>query len=250
MRILIISIILVSIGLCASRSNHHMRKDHHKRKDHHMHMRREAMPASSVIESIEIEAQASANSTQCIYSVDSKLFSCRGDSGDFIECPADANLGELSSDFKIFGMSKVPEVADQKLKDVKFWMFPRNLDNTTYSDHFIIEKKSDNVEEEQKHHDIFFYHSEHLEEFGFRVQDEKCFERIAHLFNGASVNHMVSVNGDENGISSEVSLFGEVLMVHKQNTKRFLFGGLGLGFGFPFGGFGWGFPFGGFGFGK
>ena len=90
--------------------------------------------------------------------------------------------------------------------------------------------------------DLFLYYSDKFEQFGFRVTELKCYERLVELFRQSTVSHPVRI---EEGVE-EVSLFGEVLVFDKVVQKKWLFG-LGLGFrlgllGWGWGGLGWGLP--------
>jgi hypothetical protein len=162
------------------------------------------------------------NVTQCIYRPEDKILACRGTTGD-VECES---VFEWSgeSDWKIFGLGFVPELLEAKNEQIKYFLFPRNLDNVTYVNHTVI---VDGAER-----DLFLYYGEKRVEFGFRVVDPVCWSRIVSL---------IRVSSD--GVNA---MIGEVLLMDKQVAKRWLWGygwGLGLG-GWGYGGLGYGYPYG------
>jgi len=165
----------------------------------------------------------SANVTQCVYKPDLKIIGCRGLTGD-LECPAILDIkGE--SIYKVFGLGFVPELTNVKSDLVRYWLFPRSLDNITYVNHTIT------VDGGVR--DLFLYYGDRFVEYGLRVTDIRCFERLVAL-----IRTSVGTVG--------TSLFGEVLVFDKEVSKRWLWGyGWGLGYGgWGYGGLGYGYPYG------
>ena len=150
-----------------------------------------------------------------------------------IECPTEARFGGLARDLTVFGISRI--VVSEKVapEQVRYWFYPRRLDNTTYINHTVV------VDDVAR--DLVLYFGEKQTDFGIRVTDAKCYQRLVRVFQEATVNEVVPVEGGE-----RVTLFGEVLMVDREISKRWLFGGLGLGLGLGLGvsGFGWVLPLG------
>jgi len=175
-----------------------------------------------------------ANSSQCIYRIDNGMLSCRGPKELIIECPAVIESSRFSSrKIDVFGISRLPSEEDVKIKteDMKFALYPRDMDNATYLDN--------HVRFEGKDFELFLFFDEKKgEESGLRISELKCYERLIELFRSSTMSHEVMV-GKEN-----VSLFGEILVADKPAHKRWLgwlwgWGGLG-----PWGwGMGWGWPF-------
>jgi hypothetical protein len=159
-----------------------------------------------------------ANVTQCVYKPDLKIIGCRGLTGD-LECPAIVDIrGELI--YKVFGLGFVPELNNVKSEQVRYWLYPRSLDNVTYVNHTIT---VDGVVR-----DIVLYYGDKFVEYGIRVTDIRCFERLVALIKTST-------------IGEGSSLFGEVLIYDKEVSKRWLWGygwGLGLG-GWGYGGLGY-----------
>jgi hypothetical protein len=170
----------------------------------------------------EVQGERAAfNSTQCVYNPESKIFSCRGAAQEsVVECPAIFEWeGEQS--FNLFGLG----FADAS----RYWLYPRSLDNSTYLNHSLI------VEGVVR--DLFLYFGDKRVEYGFRVTEESCFERLVNLIKISSVEHVCSVEGD-----LAVPMIGEVLLVNSEISKRWGFGygyGMGLG-GWGYGGLGYG----------
>ena len=163
-----------------------------------------------------------------------KIFGCRGLGGE-VECPAvfEWPVSGVSS-YKVFGLGIVPEFVDAKVELVKYFLYPRQLDNITYVNHTIV--LDGGVR------DIFLYFGEKLVEYGFRVTDVKCFGRLIGLIKGSSVERLIPLEGQ----TVTVPMIGEVLVYDKEVSKRWLYGygfGLGLG-GWGYGGLGYGLGYG------
>ena len=183
-----------------------------------------------------------ANVTECIYRPVDKILSCRGLTGE-VECPAVCeSKGVQQHLYKIFGLGYVPELDDVKAELVRYWLYPRSLDNMTYYNHSIIT--------ESGVRDIFLYYGDKFVEYGLRVTDLKCYERIVGLIKVSSVEHVVTLDS-ELEIKPTVPLVGEILVFDKEVSKRWLYGyGWGLGLnrwgygGLGYGGLGYGYPYG------
>jgi len=182
------------------------------------------------VEARGVELPASFNSTQCVYTPESKMFRCRGVSHDsVVECPAIFEWEGVNS-FSLFGLGFA--------EAGRYFLYPRSLDNSTYLNHTLLT--------EGGVRDLFLYFGDKMVEFGFRVTDLSCFERIVKLISVAPVVHIGELES-ELVVKPSVSLIGEVLLVDSQVTKRWL-GGWGLGMGMGLWGMG-GFGLGGWGFG-
>jgi len=185
----------------------------------------------------EREVLSVRNVTQCIYRPEEKVIHCGGVSGE-VECPAIFEWPVSGVPiYKIFGLGVVPEFVDAKTELVRYWLYPRSLDNITYVDHSLV------VEGGRKN--VVMYYCEKFVEYGFRVTDPKCFGRLIGLIRGSSVERKVPVVGD-NSVKTELPMIGEVLVYDKEVSKRWLYGygfGLGLG-GWGYGGLGYGLGYG------
>jgi hypothetical protein len=177
----------------------------------------------------EAEVAVIRNATQCVYKPTEKVFLCRGISGE-VQCPA---IFEWSGEhrFNLFGLGFAPDFVSADSKEVKglerFWLYPRSLDNnSTYLNHTLV------VEGGLR--DLILYYGEKMIEFGFRVTDLSCYERIVKLIKVSPVEHIVELQS-ELVVKPVAPLIGEVLYLDSQISKRW--------------GFGWGWGLGGWGFG-
>ena len=136
--------------------------------------------------------------------------------------------------YRVFGLGFVPEFVDVKSELVRYWLYPRSLDNVTYFNHTVI------VEGAVR--DLFVYYGERSVEnvYGFRVTDSVCYGRLVGLFKGA-VEHMIPIES-ELVVKPVVPMIGEILVYDNFVSKRWLYG-----YGFGLGGLGWG--YGGLGYG-
>ena len=147
---------------------------------------------------------------------------------------------------KLFGLGRLPVV---KGEEVKFGLFPKVLhpDNTTaYLDHTweLVNKTSKSIP-------ISFYHADHFIDFGIRVPDVKCYQRIVNFLNTIVGEQQVPLDTVLE-VDPVVGLIGEVFIVEPTQQRRGFHGGFGGGL---FGsllllsmlspGFGFGVPFGG-----
>jgi len=179
-----------------------------------------------------------ANVTQCIYRPEDKIFGCRGGVDVSVECPTIFEWREnLPLAYKIFGLGVVPGSVDAKTELVRYWLYPRTLDNSTYFNHSLIV--------EGGIRELFLYYGEKFVEYGFRVTDVECFGRLIALIRGCSVEHMIPLES-ELDVKAVVPMVGEVLYFDKEVSKRWLYGyGFGLGYGgWGYGGLGYGYPYG------
>ena len=177
------------------------------------------------------------NITQCMYKLVEKEIDCRGVGGE-VECPAVFEWPASGVPaFRVFGLGIIPEFVDAKIELVRYWLYPRSLNNITYVNHTFVLDGAARV--------VFLYYGEKFVEYGFRVTDAKCFGRLFGLIRGSSVEHKVPVLG-ASGVKTEVPMIGEVLVYDKEVSKRWLYGygfGLGLG-GWGYGGLGYGLGYG------
>ena len=123
----------------------------------------------------------------------------------------------------------------------RYWLYPRKLDNSTYFNHTI---KVGNVLS-----DLVLYYGDKFVEYGLRVTDLSCYDRLVGLFRESTMIHEVPL--EESKI--EVPLFGEILVMDKNVQKKWLYGygwglgslgwgwgGLGYGLGYPYSSYYWG----------
>jgi len=104
-------------------------------------------------------------------------------------------------------------------------LYPRQSDNITYVNHTLILDGGAR--------DIFLYYGEKFVEYGLRVTDAKCFQRLVGLLRKSSLELMIPLVSDLE-IKPVVPMIGEVLIFDKDVSKRWLHG-------FGFGGL-WGWP--------
>jgi len=190
------------------------------------------------------------NSTQCIFRPEDKTVSCRGPV-ETIECPAICDtsiLGEKHSNkYSVFGVGMQSEGArvEGRVETIRYWLYPRKLDNSSYLNHSVVADNGRVV-------DIVVGCGERFVDVaGLRISDCRCYERLVRMFDEAArLPHMARLE-TEPTIVQEIPLIGEVLVLDKHVQKRWLWGygwgGLGgwgwggLGLGWPYyGGWGWG----------
>ena len=177
------------------------------------------------------------NVTQCVYKPEERVIHCGGVGGD-VQCPVIFEWPKSDVPmYKIFGLGIVPEFVKAKTESVRYWLYPRSLENSTYFNHTLIVDGGNR--------NVVLYYCEKFIEYGFRVTDVKCFDRLISLIRGSSVERMVPVLGDS-GVKTTLPLIGEVLVYDKEVSKRWLYGyGFGLGYGgWGYGGLGYGYPYG------
>ena len=112
---------------------------------------------------------------------------------------------------KIYGLGRVSTPVKGDL--VKYWMYPRVFNTTTYSNH-----KKNTTES----FDIELYHSATINQnFGIRLTESKCFTNMVNFINTLRKEKEVTLveSGDAN---QQVKLFGEVLIVNQDEQKRAL----------------------------
>lgn len=188
------------------------------------------------------------NSSQCIFRPEEKMFSCRS-SVETVECPAICDttiLGEKrDSKFSVWGIGIIGR--EQRIENVRYWLYPRKLDNSSYLNHTMVADNGRVV-------DLVVGCGERFVDVaGLRITDCKCFERLVRMFDVSSrTPHMARLESEPT-VVQEIPLIGEVLVLDKHVQKRWLwgFGWGGMGLGWGWGGLGWGFPLGlGWGWGK
>jgi len=179
-----------------------------------------------------------ANSSQCIYRTDTSLLSCRGPGEVVVECPGVLDSSRFGARrIDVFGISQIAAAAaggDQKPESVRFALFPRDFDNTTYLNDSIQVEGGQQVDLRLRFSADNDTASSGVA--GIRVSDVKCYQRLVDLFNSSAVDHIVQIG------NNKVNLLGEILVADKSAQKRWLGGlwGWGLGFGWPFWGLGLG----------
>jgi len=158
----------------------------------------------------------SLNGSQCIYISSLMKFSCRGIE-EIIDCDAVRHLSGVSTRF--FGLGRVPVV---KGESARYWLYPRIENTTTYLNHtwnFINKTTESPV-------NTLLYQGDKFINFGIRVPDLKCYQRIVKFLDTITVEQFVELESDL-VVRPTVGLIGEVLIVDPTMTKRNL-GPLGL----------------------
>jgi hypothetical protein len=194
-----------------------------------------------------MDASTSFNHSQCIFRPEDRIFSCRGADAISVECGAVGEFGDRK--FSVFGMGMIPDAEGRSVESMRYWLYPRSLNGTTYANRTVAIEGGRLV-------DLILWAGERAaagaETLGIRITDLKCYERLVRMFAEASRQpHMVRLEAGPQAVQ-EVPLFGEVLIMDKNVQKRWLWGyGWGLGgLGWGWGGLGWGWPYGGLWWGK
>ena len=111
-----------------------------------------------------------------------------------------------------------------KGEPIKYWMYPRVFNTTTYLNHTLLVNQNDTAPIS-----ISLYQSDKSIDAGIRIGNEKCFQRIVNFFDTVKVSHDVDFAGV---VGEKVSLFSEILIVDRVIHERAfgieVFGGLGL----------------------
>lgn len=158
------------------------------------------------------------NHSQCIYRPDDKVLSCKG-LVETVECSTIAEMSVLGEKkFNLFGIGMIPDFTENKLESMKYWLYPRKVDNSTYLNRTVSIENGKSVDL------VLYYNEKSTEQVGFRVTDLKCYEKLVRLFADASrVPRMFRLESESN-IVQEVPLFGEILVLDKAIQKRWLWG--------------------------
>ena len=144
---------------------------------------------------------------------------------------------------EVFGLGFIPELVDVAPEQVRYFLYPRHLENITYYNHTVIVGGVVR--------DLVIYYGEKTIEnyYGFRVIDMKLYKRLVELIKG-TIEHLIPLSrGTEviNGVvRPTVPMIGEVLVRGKEVSTRWVYGygfGLGLG-GWGYGGLGYGLGYG------
>jgi hypothetical protein len=168
------------------------------------------------VEQIWNQIPRAANGSQCIYIASLMKFTCRSVEVT-IDCDAVRHLSGVPT--KIFGLSRIPVV---KGEVPRFWLYPRVENSTVYLNHtwnFINKTAQSPV-------DVVLYQGEKFVDFGIRVPEAKCYERIVKFLNGVTSEQVVEL---ESSVVPRptVNMIGEVLIVDQVMEKRRVGGGLG-----------------------
>ncbi|CAF0784614.1 unnamed protein product [Brachionus calyciflorus] len=153
---------------------------------------------------------SAGNNSQCVYRPQSRVLGCRG-SDNVVECET---VGQLPQGFEVFGLGRESLEGVVSVESQRYWFYPRELNQTVYHNHTV---QGQNTTEE-----LSLFHLERNQTVGLRVPDVKCWTRLVELFNASVGVHVVPVLNS----TTEVPLFGEVLILERQAQKRWL--GLGL----------------------
>jgi hypothetical protein len=167
-------------------------------------------PVDMTLARFERNMPIGLNATECVFVPETKLFSCKGVPG-VVECPS---IFEWVSQpkYHIFGIGFIPELKNIKSEFVRFWLYPRSIDNIRFFNHSLI------IEGELAN--LFLYYSDvKMVENGFRVTDLSCFARLIRLFKISSVERMCELDSPMTP-KPKVLMFGEVLVQDNIVSKR------------------------------
>jgi len=168
------------------------------------------------------------NGTQCMFINSLMKFTCRGVQ-DIISCDAVSHLDGVKND--IFGIGRMLE--KNKENNVRYWLYPRIINTTLYLNHTLITDKSDKLPI-----NVMLYQGDKFIDFGVRVIDLKCYNRLVSNFDLITNEHIVELDSDLD-VRPTVSLISEILFIDRNINRRafaieslgFLTSGFGLGFG-------------------
>lgn len=157
------------------------------------------------------EAIERSNVTECIYRPEQKVFVCKGPIS-MIECPAVANFSTLDTKkFEVFGISKRSDAEKTSAELRHYWLYPRSINSTSYLNRSILV--------EDKWEDFVLYFGDKFTEFGIRVTDAKCYEKIVQLFDETKFEQVVKLDLNH-GATTEVHMFAEAMIFEETMTTR------------------------------
>lgn len=150
-----------------------------------------------------------ANRTQCVFIRENSMINCKGPVGIF-ECEATANFTGLGAHkFELYGIGarveREPEVERNEIESEfeRYFLYPRKLDNSGWFNH--------TMKVDDREVTVAIYNSFKFNFFGFRVKEERCFERLVDIFNSTTSFETVKVEPN----MQEVRLLGEIMIVDK-----------------------------------
>jgi hypothetical protein len=166
------------------------------------------------------------NLTQCIYQLENTTIACKDVNLNVCECPVFFEWPILPSFalYKIFGLDIALDIDVAKKEPIKFRLYPWQSNNSKNVDHTII-----NINGIK---DIFIYYGDKFVDYGFRISEFKCYQRLVDLIRGSSVQNKNLTKSDLNVqlAQKEMSMIGQVLIFDKETLtltkkQRWLFGG-------------------------
>lgn len=127
------------------------------------------------------------NRTECVYTKESSMLSCKGYTG-IVECESSLRWdGPIEA--ALFGIADCEEETPVA---PHFRILPRKTDNSAWKqDRFLL-----NTNEEKR---ISLFYSDKLNHMGLKVLDETCFEKLTSLLNASERREKVFV-GDETAV--------------------------------------------------
>jgi len=149
-----------------------------------------------------------------------------------LDCDAVSHLEGVTNN--IFGLGRM---SGERIKGgdelVKYWMYPRIFNTTTYLNHTLLPDKTDKLPI-----NVCLYQGEKFIDFGIRVKDPKCYARLTNMLDSIREEHVAELDSNLS-VKPTVSLISEILMVNRLVGERsfaierlgFLTSGFGLGFG-------------------
>jgi hypothetical protein len=168
----------------------------------------------------------SSNGTQCIYSTQLSQFSCRGNGAiEFVSCDAVLHLAGVPQ--RVFGLGRIAD-SNEKHDGTTFGLYPKQFQAITNSTIYL-NRTWDFAAAAEKREQVFIslYHAEVNGDFGVRVPDIKCYERLVKNINANVLERSVELDSFHHESLQKVSLIGEVLILEQIKVRRFIGGGLG-----------------------
>ena len=166
------------------------------------------------------------NLTECIYQLENATIACKDVNLNVFECPVVFEWPILPSIslYKIFGLAIALDIDVTKKESIKFWLYPWQSNNSKYMDHTIMTNNGIK--------DLFIYYGDKFIDYGFRISEIKCYERLVDLIRGSPLQNTNLLESDLNVKlrQKEVPMIGQVLIFDKVtlNKQRWLFGGFPL----------------------
>lgn len=141
---------------------------------------------------------------QCRYITERNVLSCTGHSG-VVDCDAVSNFTGLGVDnrFEMYGLGFDDSIKqDVNTELIRYNLYPRSLDNTVWYN-YTIRVGSNDVR-------LALFHSWSYVNYGFRVSDLSCYERLVSLFRNANDDEVITIGNSKPVVT--VPLFGEILI--------------------------------------
>jgi hypothetical protein len=148
--------------------------------------------------------------TGCIYDISSKMLECFGAESKF-ECEVEFKWESHPMEFELFGIG----IWKEPNGEMKFRLIPRKMDDSAWVKDYV---KVDGV---KKYFSMFY--SEHIEDFGLKVKDSDCFEKVVDLFKSSPRHETIYIENKTDDESVAV-IVGDLIFVNRESKSKRYYG--------------------------